>query len=143
MSPKTRDIIIAKLARLDEYVVYLKELKRYSRAQFIQDYRIHGLAERYLQLSIEVVIDVSRLLLICLAMERPENNHEAFELLYKNKLLSKKLFERIRSVAGFRNILVHDYMKIDHAIVYRALQDGIKDFGEFKKAVVRKISKLP
>lgn len=142
MSPKTRDIIFAKLARLDEYVVYLKELKRYSRVQFIQDHHIHGLAERYLQLSIEIVIDVSRLLLICFALERPENNHEAFELLYKNKLISKKLFEKIRNVAGFRNILVHDYMKIDHAIVYKALQGGVKDFGEFKKAVVKKIAKL-
>jgi uncharacterized protein YutE (UPF0331/DUF86 family) len=141
MSPKTRDIILSKLTRLDEYVSYLKELKRYTRTQFIQDYRIHGLAERYLQLSIEVTIDVSRLLLICFELERPENNHEAFELLYKNKLISKKLFEKIRNVAGFRNILVHDYMKIDHAIVYRALQDGIKNFEEFKKTVVKNIAR--
>lgn len=141
MSPKTRDIILSKLNRLDEYVSYLNELRRYTRTQFIQDYRIHGLAERYLQLSIEVTIDVSRLLLICFEFERPENNHEAFELLYKNKFISKKLFEKIRNVAGFRNILVHDYMKIDHAIVYRALQDGIKDFMAFKKAVVRAIAK--
>ena len=94
-----------------------------------------------MQLSIEVIIDVSRLLLISFNLERPDNNHETFELLLRNKIISKKLFAKIKNIAGFRNILVHDYMKIDHGIVYNALQDGLKDFPEFRKSVVRKLAK--
>lgn len=141
MSPKTRSIIFSKLARLDEYLGYLRELQRFPERQFITDYRVHGLAERYLQLSIEILIDVARQMIINLNLERPENNYETFELLRKHKVISASLFERVRLMAGFRNILVHDYMKIDRKLVYRALQKNIKDFTLFKQAVVRRLEK--
>lgn len=141
MSPKTRSIIIAKLARLDEYLGYLKELGGYSEAQFISDHRLYGLAERYLQLSIEVLIDVARQMIIQLNLERPDNNYEAFETLLKEKIISASLFERLRLMAGFRNILVHDYMKIDRKIVYKALRGNIKDFALFRTAVIKKMER--
>jgi len=141
MSPKTRSIIIAKLARLDEYLGYLKELGRYSEAQFISDHRLYGLAERYLQLSIEILIDAARQLIIQLNLERPDNNYEAFETLFKEKIISASLFERLRLMAGFRNILVHDYMKIDRKIVYKALRGNIKDFALFRAAVIKKLGR--
>jgi uncharacterized protein YutE (UPF0331/DUF86 family) len=141
MSPKSRSIILAKLARLDEYLEYLHELQDSTERQFIADHRIHGLAERYLQLSIEILIDVARQMIIHLNLERPENNYETFELLRKHKVISAALFERVRLMAGFRNILVHDYMKIDRKIVYRTLKNNIKDFSLFKQAVIRKLGK--
>ena len=141
MSPKTRDIILAKLGRLDEYLKYLRELQTYDREAFISDYRIHGLAERYLQVSIEAMIDVARLTLIIMNLEKPENNYEVFELLCKNKVISKQLYERTRNISGFRNILVHDYMKIDRGLVYESLHSGLKDFVDFRKAIIRNLEK--
>jgi uncharacterized protein YutE (UPF0331/DUF86 family) len=139
MSPKIRSIILAKLSRLDEYLGYLHELRKYPERTFVADYRIHGLAERYLQLSIEILIDVARQMLIQLDMERPENNYEAFELLREHKVISAALLNKLRPMTGFRNILVHDYMKIDRKLVYRALKKDLKDITSFKRAIVRKL----
>lgn len=37
-------------------------------------------------------------------------------------------------IAGFRNILVHDYLEIDPGIVYKSLKE-INDFKEFAEHV--------
>jgi hypothetical protein len=37
------------------------------------------------------------------------------------------LAERLRGWAGFRNVLVHEYLDIDHAIAYRAIQTELSD----------------
>ena len=40
-------------------------------------------------------------------------------------------------MAGFRNILVHEYLEIDRHLVYRVLNDDLDDFERFIKAVSR------
>lgn len=139
MSKDTYEIIIAKLAKLDEYLTYLKSLQKKERKEFIDNFEIHGLAERYLHLAIEVILDVGKLLTIEKNLSRPENNYEIFEILHKNKIISDELFNSLNRIAGFRNILVHDYMKIDTEIVYQHLQSRLDDFEEFKKAVVQEL----
>ncbi len=138
MSKKTLEIIFAKLSRLDEYLKFLTDISKARKESFISDYRIYGVAERFLHLSIEILIDVGKLTVIELKFERPENSHEIFEILAKNKIISKPLYKRLSGIAGFRNILVHEYMKIDRAIVYKNLKSGLKDIRDFKKAIVKK-----
>jgi Protein of unknown function DUF86. len=38
---------------------------------------------------------------------------------------------------GFRNILVHDNLKIDRSIVFRVLQENIDDLETFQRIFVR------
>ena len=44
-------------------------------------------------------------------------------------------------IANFRNILVHDYEKIDREIVYSKLQNNIIDFENFKKETLDYVNK--
>ncbi|TFG02362.1 MAG: hypothetical protein EU540_01660 [Promethearchaeota archaeon] len=48
-------VINARINKIQEYLKILKELKLESRENFLTDYRIHGLAERYLHLTIDCV----------------------------------------------------------------------------------------
>lgn len=139
MSKNSVEIILAKLQRLDEYISYLKELAAFPQRTFINDHHIYGLAERYLHLCIEILLDVGKLFIIERGLPRPENSHEIFELLARHKVISQALFKRIRGMAGFRNILVHDYMKVDRAIVYRQTKSGLKDLVALRKAFLRKL----
>lgn len=139
MSKKTRDKILSKLQRLDQYLVYLKEISKYRKDLFVSDYRVHGLGERYLQLSIEILLDVGKLLVIEFELARPETNHEIFDLLREAKIINLDLHSRLGGIVGFRNILVHEYEKIDKGIVYKNLKSGLRDLAAFKRAVLRKL----
>ncbi len=129
--------IIAKFGKLDEYLKCLREIQKVNRKAFLADYHYYGLAERYFQLAIEVVLDIGKLMIIYQNLRRPEDNQDIFTVLTDEKILSSKLTEKFSGIAGFRNILVHDYEKINREIVYEKLQKSLKDFQDFKKAVLR------
>ena len=67
----------------------------------------------------------------------PADNTELFDLLAKRKVLSVRLAKKLGPMAGFRNILVHEYLEIDRHRVYRALSKDLGDFELFIKAVSR------
>lgn len=60
-----------------------------------------------------------------------------FEGLADAELLPRALAESLARMVGFRNILVHDYAKLDPAIVLRVLQTDVQDLERFRAAVLR------
>lgn len=129
--------IVAKLGRLDEYLGYLKEIQKAKRSIFVSDHHFYGLAERYLQLSIEILLDIGKLIIISERLRKPEDNRDIFVVLNENKVISPRLGNRLIGIANFRNILVHDYESIDREIIYRKLQKNTPDFTDFKKEILR------
>ena len=129
--------IIAKLEKLDEYLGYLSEIQKVSKKQFIGDYHYFGLAERYLQLSIEIILDIGKLIIISERLRKPEDNQDIFAILAGQKIISGKLFQELSGIAGFRNILVHDYEKINREIVHQKLKENLSNFKDFKKEIVK------
>jgi uncharacterized protein YutE (UPF0331/DUF86 family) len=139
MSKEAYNKIKVKLQRLDEYLEYLRELRQASQSAFLADHRIYGLAERYLQLSVQIVMDVGQMLIVAKNLRRPESNQDIFVILGEKKNISKNLEERLTGIANFRNILVHDYEKLDHKKVYAHLRDNLKDFTDFKKQILKSL----
>lgn len=134
--------IISKLQKLKEYQKVLKEIQKVNKKEFVDDYHFYGLAERYLQLAIEVILDISKLIINAKSFQRPESNQEMFEVLAKEKVIDEELRDVLFGIANFRNILVHDYEKIDRKIVYEILQDRIDDFERFGKEVKKYLQKM-
>jgi len=60
---------------------------------------------------------------------------------YNKIIISEKLADNLMGVANFRNILVHDYEKIDREIVYEKLRNNLDDFENFKKEIVGYVNK--
>ena len=79
------------------------------------------------------MLDIGKLLIIIKGLKRPEENQEIFSALRDEKIVSEKLAENLMGIANFRNILVHDYEKIDREIVYEKLQNNLSDIEDFKK----------
>jgi uncharacterized protein YutE (UPF0331/DUF86 family) len=50
-------------------------------------------------------------------------------------VISRSLADRLSGLAGFRNILVHDYMALDPVRVLENLARAPKDFDEFAREV--------
>lgn len=141
MSKLIYNKIIAKLEKLDEYSGYLAEIQKANKKDFIRDYRLYGLAERYLQLSIEAILDVGKLTIVSENFRKPEDNQDIFSALYDGKAISRSLVEKLSGIANFRNILVHDYEKIDREIVFQKLKENSDDFKKFKKEVLGYLNK--
>ena len=65
---------------------------------------------------------------------------EFFELLSQQQLISEDLAGAMKSAVGFRNLIAHEYAKIDLAQVYVVATDGIRDLEEFLAMMVRRFA---
>lgn len=59
---------------------------------------------------------------------------ECIDLLCKFNYIDPKLAQKLKAMSGLRNILVHEYVKVDIEQLYGML-DYLGDFGEFAEGV--------
>ena len=126
-----------KLSKLKEYTGYLKTCKKYSLKQIKEDHILQGAVLHYLQLSIESMLDIGELVISELRLPRPEIGRDVFFILAKSKIFSLRFAEKIASMVGMRNIIVHEYDDVDLPKVYDCLQNNLEDFATFAKHVAQ------
>jgi len=128
------------LAKLDELEGYLQELDQIRPASFEEYRQIEKkrACERLLQISsIEAVIDVCNLLVAGLRLGLPAEEDDLFEKLVQASLISPEMGHKLRMLKGFRNILVHEYGRVDDRIAYEVLTERLGEFEAFKSEVLK------
>lgn len=136
-----REDILHKLERLKEYVGYLRYYQKYNLGDLQKDYTLRGAVERYFQLAIECVIDIAEIIISDLKMQRPEEYREAISILGEKGILPQDFVSHFSPVAGFRNILVHEYTRVDLEEVYRHLKKDVPDFDRFARYIADYLSR--
>ena len=86
-------------------------------------------------------MDTCALLVKEMKLGLPSAEEDFLEKLKGVEVLSPSLVKKLKSMRGFRNILVHGYSKIREEKVWNILMENIKDFEEFKKEVILHIKK--
>jgi uncharacterized protein YutE (UPF0331/DUF86 family) len=127
-------------SRLDALETYLAELRSFqacSREQFIEQPALHHLAERYLHLACEAVLDIAQHVIADQGYTQATSYRNAIEILGDEGMIDRDLSERLKRWMGFRNILVHLYLQIDHGRVYDAIQEDLGDLGAFAARMAR------
>ena len=127
------------LVKLDELGSYLNELDEIAPSSFerFQVIETRRACERLLQIAIEATIDVCGLIVSGLRLGLPADENDIFEKLDEHDILSDELIQTLRSMRGFRNILVHEYGSVDDHITFEMLQNRLSDFETFQTEVQR------
>ncbi len=129
----------SRLSALAEYLKELRGFREVPKERFVREGALHHLAERYLHLATECAIDIAHHLISDLALPIPQTYKQSFDTLAKEGLLSGDLAERLKGWVGFRNILVHVYLAIDHGLSYDAILDDLGDLEEFAACAAREL----
>lgn len=132
------------LSRIDELDGYLQEIHEIMPTSFEEYKSIEKkrACERLLQVSIESVIDICALIVTGLRLGLPSEEDDLFEKLAQAEIISSSIKETLNRMKAFRNILVHEYGRIDDRLVYEVLKNNLNDFEEFKKEILHTISSL-
>ena len=125
------------LAKLDELASYLDELNDIAPSSFeaFRQTEKKRACERLLQIAIEAVIDVSGLIVSGLRLGLPADEDDVFRKLLDHDIFSEDLIQTLRSMRGFRNILVHEYGGVDDQITFEMLRTRRTDFERFQAEV--------
>jgi uncharacterized protein YutE (UPF0331/DUF86 family) len=89
--------------------------------------------------AIEACIDVAQHLCSAQGWGPPEDNGDAMRLLGLHGVLDEEHAKRMRQSVGFRNVLVHEYVRVDDAVVLARLSD-LDDLEEFVAVVARYVT---
>jgi uncharacterized protein YutE (UPF0331/DUF86 family) len=130
-----RDLILRRLASLDIYLDQLAPYRDIDAAAYQQDWKTQRIVERTLHLAIETCMDVADHIVADRRLRVPETGAESFDILADADLVPRKLGAALALMVGFRNILVHDYTRLDPAIVLRVLRTDLADLERFRDAV--------
>lgn len=133
------EIFSRRLDALDSYLERLQQLGEASEREYLAEPGIHDLAARYLHLAVEAAIDLANHWIADRALRTPDSNRDSFTVLEEAGEIEAVLAERMRGWAGFRNVLVHEYIGIDHRIAYAAIRDELGDLADFREWALRKI----
>jgi len=131
---KINGVIQRKLTLLDDQLVKLeKHLENISFEQFCNDWMRQSMAERALQVAIEIVIDIADRL-IALADAGPvatarDAIRKCVDLGY---LASENPYSQM---VGYRNFIVHQYEHIDPEITYSLATERLSDFRAFRREI--------
>ena len=100
----------------------LEPLKTRSFDDFEQDSYLRDIVERNLEVAAKCCIDIANRVIALEDMEKPHDYYGAFIILGQSGILPLKFARSFAGIAGFRNILIHEYIQIDWSEVYCNLQ---------------------
>lgn len=130
------DTINLKIKELQKNLILLKSTAvNINEDNLKDDMIIYWGIERGIQISIECVLDISNIIISTLNIEKPDTYREIILSLGKNKIIPLSFSKEIANMISFRNILVHDYTRVDEKVVVDVLHHHLDDFAKFIKYI--------
>ena len=127
---------LRRIERFEQGIKLLEEIAEVSLEEYLRDIKLQSIVERNLQICIEVIIDLSNVIISKKGFRVPSTYRETVEILKENKVLEKDLAEKLADLVGLRNIIVHMYADIKVEIVYENLNEFIETLKEGLRALL-------
>lgn len=120
---------------------FLQDLDRYrqgiGRQEFLRNRDKQGMVLFALLEAMQLCIDLGSHIISEKGWRKPETYRDVFRVLWENSLIDESLRDQLHDLAGFRNVVVHLYGKLDLDRVYTTLQSGLEGITQFAKVVER------
>ncbi|WP_081428043.1 type VII toxin-antitoxin system HepT family RNase toxin [Dictyoglomus thermophilum] len=81
--------------------------------EYSRDWKTQRIVERTLQIAIEICIDIANHIISDEGYRTPVSYSDTFKVIYENKVISEEVYNIMEKISKFRNILVHNYTKIN------------------------------
>lgn len=125
------EVIKQRLNQLSTSLKKIERFKEISFEEFLEDDIIQDVVEYNLFIAINMMVDIATHIVVDNNIGNPETLGEAFAILNKEKYISDEETKIYRNMVGLRNILSHEYLKIDKKIIYDILQKNLSDIKKF------------
>ena len=139
MSPEkaSKRIILERVAWVDRMVEGIQSLPLDSYDRFIADRRNVWAAESCLRRGLEALLDIGRHILAKIFAVGVSEYKEVAKRLGENSVLSKDEVVLLKTLASYRNRLVHFYHEIIEEELYKICKNELNDILRIKSAYLR------
>lgn len=137
MTPREIDwrSVGAKARRIRELLDQLTALGPVDTARLAAEPITAFALERILTLVVDLAFACNSHVAVGVIGRAPETYAESFSLAAEAGMIDVDLATALRPSAGMRNILVHNYLTVDRAIVAAAASTAVEQYGEYVRQV--------
>ena len=133
-----RSLILAKVSSVKNHLNRVKQKSTIGLTTFLKDLDSQESILFNLQMAIQNCIDIAAHIISEEGLGVPGSTNEMFYLLEENGYLDSEVTEKMIAAVGFRNLIVHEYGKVDLKLVFEVAQKDITDLEEYFKVVLEK-----
>jgi len=127
----TDDIVLNKSENIERCIKRVKQTYHGNEKKLLTDYTVQDVIILNLQRACEATIDMAMHFIKIKKLGVPKDSRDAFTLLEAAHLIPKELSDQLANMVGFRNIIIHEYTKINYNIVNSVIlkdMNGLLDF---------------
>jgi uncharacterized protein YutE (UPF0331/DUF86 family) len=135
------DVVLAKAEIIERCVRRVREVHAGDAAAFRSDLIRQESVLLNLQRASEAAIDLAMHLVRVDRLGIPKESRGAFDLLERAGVLSGALASRLRAMVGFRNVAVHEYRRLDLAMVESIVERHLDDLLGFAAMALRRLDR--
>lgn len=123
------------LGHINDATHRLQQLGAVSEEEFLADYRNTESAKYLFIVATEAAIDLCNHIVARSGGRAPRTYADCFTLLAELDVIDRDLAERLRTMARFRNLLVHLYADIDNQRIYESIHTDLSDLDGLRQQV--------
>lgn len=131
-----KEVMSTLISELNNAMDALNDIISEGEAEFMANRHLRGSAKYHLLVAIESVLDLSNHLITQNKWRLPENYADIFLVISENKVIKREEAEHLGEMARFRNRLIHQYWKIDDAIIWEVLVNDRLDITNYANKIL-------
>jgi len=132
------DVILNKVESIERCI---RQIRVYdaivSHSSFTEDYLTQDAILLNLLRAVELSLDIANHIVRVKKLGIPKDSRESVGQLVESGIIQKETGDLLKAMVGFRNIAIHEYRKIDHAILRSVLDTHLDDFLRFTSEVLQ------
>lgn len=125
-----------KIKEIEKFLEQLKSITPPNLEEYKASIEKKAACERYVEKIVEAVTDLAFLKIKQKKLEIPEDDFDSFSILSDKGIIDKNLANKLKDAKGMRNIIAHQYNKVNDKLVYNSIT------GELENDVASFISKI-
>jgi uncharacterized protein YutE (UPF0331/DUF86 family) len=131
------DVVLNKKERIERCILQIKKYYALNQESlFEEDFIKQDAIGINLQRLCELTIDMANHIVKKYKLGLPKESKTSFEILAKEKIIPIDLAKEMINMIGFRNILVHEYQKVDLEIMKSIIENHLNDFVSFTNCLL-------
>jgi uncharacterized protein YutE (UPF0331/DUF86 family) len=112
------DVLLQKRISVERCIQQIENyMARPSSLAFNEDFLLQDAVILNVQRACELSIDMANRVIRMRKLGVPKESRESFTILYTAKIISQPMYQSLVAMVGFRNILVHEYTKLNTDIL--------------------------
>lgn len=134
-----------KINEIKEFLDFIVERIPDTLEEYKRNLDKKAICERYAEKIIEALVDLAFLIAKHLKIEIPAetSDKEIFSLLSEKEIISKELAGGLQDAKGMRNIIAHEYGKINDEIIFESLSSElIEDAKNFISQIEKALEEI-